>query len=62
MFDFKRTTLNCLIPPLKAQMTICSKIFWGPWPPRAPLATPMPAGKGADMSELQVQHCMAPEQ
>jgi len=28
----------------------------------APLATPMPAGKGADMNELQVQHCMTPEQ
>jgi len=22
----------------------------------------MPAGKGADMSELQAQHCMTPEQ
>jgi len=30
-----------------------------PW---APLAKPMPAGKGVDMSELQAQHCMAPEQ
>ena len=29
-----------------------------PW---APLATPMPAGKG-DMSEVHAQHCMTPEQ
>jgi len=28
----------------------------------APLATPMPAGKAADMSELPAQHCMTPEQ
>jgi len=28
----------------------------------APLATSMPAGKGADMNELQAQHCMTPEQ
>jgi len=27
-----------------------------------PLATPMPAGKGADMNELQAQHCMTPGQ
>jgi len=26
------------------------------------LATCLPAGKGADMSELQAQHCMTPEQ
>jgi len=30
--------------------------------PKDPLATPMPAGKGADMSELHAQHCMTPEQ
>jgi len=30
-----------------------------PW---APLATSMPAGKGVDMSELQAQHVMIPEQ
>jgi len=30
--------------------------------PQAPLATHMPAGKGADMSELQAQHCMTPKQ
>jgi len=30
--------------------------------PRPPLATPMPADKGADVSELQAQHCMTPEQ
>ena len=30
--------------------------------PKDPLATPMPAGKGADMSELQAQYCMMPEQ
>jgi len=29
--------------------------------PKAPLAKPMPAGKGADMSELQAQHCMTLE-
>jgi len=29
--------------------------------PLGPLVTPMPAGKGADMSELQAQHCMTPE-
>ena len=29
---------------------------------KAPLATPMPAGKGAYMSQLQAQHCMTPEQ
>jgi len=29
---------------------------------KAPLATPMPAGKGADMSQLQAQHSMTPEQ
>jgi len=28
----------------------------------APLATPMPAGKGTDMNELQAQHYMTPEQ
>jgi len=27
-----------------------------------PLATPMPAGRGADMDKLQAQHCMTPEQ
>jgi len=27
-----------------------------------PLATPMPAEKGADMSGLQAQYCMTPEQ
>jgi len=30
--------------------------------PKDPLATPMPAVKGADMSELQAQHCMTTEQ
>jgi len=30
-----------------------------PW---VPLATSMPAGKGADMSELQAQRFMIPEQ
>jgi len=30
--------------------------------PMSPLTTPMSAGKGADMSELQAQHCMTPEQ
>ena len=30
--------------------------------PKDPLATPMPAGKGADMSELQAQHCLTTEQ
>ena len=30
--------------------------------PRPPLATPMPADKGADVSELQAKHCMTPEQ
>ena len=30
--------------------------------PYAPQATPMPAGKGADVSELQAPHCMTPEQ
>jgi len=43
-------------------MTICSKHFGGIWPPRPLLATPMPADEGADMSELQAQHYMTPEQ
>jgi len=30
--------------------------------PMFPLTTPMPAGKGADMSELQAQQCTTPEQ
>jgi len=30
--------------------------------PMSPLTTPMPAHKGAGMSELQAQHCMTPEQ
>jgi len=34
-------------------MTIFSKYLWGDMAPKDPLATPMPAGKGADMSELQ---------
>jgi len=50
-----------VIPPLKAQMTICSKTFGGHGP-LGPSATPIPAGKGADMSELHAQHCMTPEQ
>jgi len=45
-----------VIPPLKAQ--ICSKNLGR----HAPLATAMPTGKGADMSELHAQHCMTPEQ
>jgi len=43
-------------------MATCSKNLGGTWPPRPPLATPMPAGKGEDVSELQAQHCMTPEQ
>jgi len=30
--------------------------------PRPALAMSMPASKGANMSELQTQHCMTPEQ
>jgi len=30
--------------------------------PMSPLTTPMPAGKAADMIELQAQYCMIPEQ
>jgi len=30
--------------------------------PKPALATSMPAGKGADMSELQAQHCTTPGQ
>jgi len=40
-------------------MTMCSNNLWGDM---APLATPMPVGKGADMSELQAQHCITPKQ
>jgi len=43
-------------------MTICSKNFGGTWSLGLRLSTPMPAGKGADMSELQAQHCITPEQ
>jgi len=50
-----------VIPSLKAQMTICSKNVRGHGP-LDPLAAPVPAGKGADMSELQALHCMTPEQ
>ena len=48
------------IPPLKTQMTICSKHLGGHGP-LGPSATPMLAGKGADMSELHAQHFMTPE-
>jgi len=41
---------------------MCSKNLWADMSPLAPWATPMPASKGADMSELQTQHCMTPEQ
>jgi len=43
-------------------MTICSEKFGGAWSLGPPLSTPMPAGNGADMSELQAQRCMTPEQ
>jgi len=42
-------------------MTICSKNL-GVHSPLAPLAAHIPAGKAACISELQVQHCMTPEQ
>jgi len=45
-------TILFVIPPLKAQMTICSKHFRWSWPPR-PLSYAYACGKGADMSELQ---------
>jgi len=47
---------------LSAQMTICFKNFLGTWSLGPPLSSPMPAGKGVDMSELQAQHCITPEQ
>jgi len=51
-----------VIPPLKAQMTICSKNLWGTYGLLGLSATHMPAGKEAAMSELQAQLCMTPEQ
>jgi len=30
--------------------------------PMFPLTTPMAAGKGPDMGELQAHHCITPEQ
>jgi len=41
---------------------MCSKNLGDDMTPRPSLATSMPAGKGADVSELQAQHCMTPEQ
>jgi len=52
-----------IIQPLKVQMTILYvlKIQRG-MAPMPFLAMPMPASKGAKMSELQAQHYMTPEQ
>jgi len=62
MFDFRRITLFCLWYRLSKHkwpyvLKICEAHG-----SLGPLAMPMPAGKGVDMSELQAQHCMTPEQ
>ena len=62
IFDLRRITLFCLWYRLSKHKRRYVLKICGECAPLGPSATPMPAGKGADMSELQAQHCMIPEQ
>jgi len=62
MFDLRRITLFCLWYRLSKHKWLYVLNICGGHGPVGPSATSMPAGKGADTSELQARHCMTPEQ